>query len=94
MTPRSLMNLIWLSLQNVLSTFADNIYSNWIPLFLSQVHGLKFKEMGIYSALPLLGGAVAGVTGGMLNDFLIVRTGIAAGRGPAWRSSAKDWLPC
>jgi len=25
--------------------------------------------------LPLLGGAVAGVTGGMLNDFLIVRTG-------------------
>lgn len=75
MTPRSLMNLIWLSLQNVLSTFADNIYSNWIPLFLSQVHGLKFKEMGIYSALPLLGGAVAGVTGGMLNDFLIARTG-------------------
>ena len=75
MTPRSLMNLIWLSLQNVLSTFADNIYSNWIPLFLSQVHGLKFKEMGIYSALPLLGGAIAGVTGGMLNDFLIARTG-------------------
>lgn len=75
MTPRSLMNLIWLSLQNLLSTFADNIYSNWIPLFLSQVHGLKFKEMGIYSALPLLGGAIAGVTGGMLNDFLIARTG-------------------
>ena len=75
MTPRSLMNLIWLSLQNVLSTFADNIYSNWIPLFLSQVHGLKFKEMGIYSALPLLGGAIAGVTGGMLDDFLIARTG-------------------
>lgn len=75
MSPRSLMNLFWLSLQNVLSTFADNIYSNWIPLFLSQVHGLKFKEMGIYSALPLLGGAIAGVTGGMLNDFLIARTG-------------------
>lgn len=75
MSPRSLMNLFWLSLQNVLSTFADNIYSNWIPLFLSQVHGLKFKEMGIYSALPLLGGAIAGVTGGMLNDFLMARTG-------------------
>lgn len=75
MTPRSLMNLIWLSLQNVLSTFADNIYSNWIPLFLFQVHQLGDKERGIYSALPLLGGAVAGVTGGMLNDFLIERTG-------------------
>ena len=54
MTPRSFMNLMWLSLQNVLSTFADNIYSNWIPLFLSQVHGLKFAQMGLYSALPLL----------------------------------------
>jgi MFS family permease len=75
MSPRSLRNLIWLSLQNVLSTFADNIYSNWIPLFLAQVHSLKFKEMGIYSALPLLGGAIAGVTGGMLNDWLIARTG-------------------
>lgn len=75
MTPRSFMNLVWLSLQNVLSTFADNIYSNWIPLFLSQVHGLKFAEMGLYSALPLLGGALAGIFGGMLNDYLIARTG-------------------
>lgn len=75
MTPRSLANLMWLSLQNVLSTFADNIYSNWIPLFLAQVHHLEFKAMGIYSALPLLGGAVAGVTGGMLNDYCIARTG-------------------
>jgi MFS family permease len=31
--------------------------------------------MGLYSALPLLGGALAGVTGGMLNDYLIARTG-------------------
>lgn len=75
LTPRSFVNLIWLSVQNVLSTFADNIYSHWIPLFLSQVHGLKFKEMGMYSALPLLGGAAAGVLGGMLNDWLIARTG-------------------
>ncbi|MFM9965327.1 MAG: MFS transporter [Planctomycetaceae bacterium] len=74
MTPRSFMNLIWLSLQNVLSTFADNIYSNWIPLFLFQVHDLKFAEMGLYSALPLLGGALAGVSSGMLNDYLIART--------------------
>lgn len=75
LTPRSFANLIWLSVQNVLSTFADNIYSHWIPLFLFQVHHLKFKEMGVYSALPLLGGAIAGVVGGMLNDWLIARTG-------------------
>jgi ACS family glucarate transporter-like MFS transporter len=59
----------------VLSAFADNIYSNWIPLFLVQVHHLEFKRMGVYAALPLLGGALAGVFGGALNDYFIARTG-------------------
>ncbi len=75
MTPRSLRNLMYLSLQSILSTFADNIYSNWIPLFLSQVHHLEFKKMGIYAALPLLGGAIGGLVGGILNDYGIARTG-------------------
>jgi MFS family permease len=35
---------------------------------------MKFKEMGIYSALPLIGGACGGAFGGYLNDRLI-RTG-------------------
>ena len=75
LTPRGLVNLIALNVQSVLSTFADNIYSNWIPLFLWEVHRLEFKEMGIYSSLPLLGGAVAGVLGGLLNDLCISWTG-------------------
>ncbi len=74
-SPRSILNLIALIVQSVLSVVADNIYSNWIPLFLFQVHGLEFKKMGIYSALPLLGGALGGVAGGWLNDALIARTG-------------------
>lgn len=72
---QSFFNLVFLSLQSVLSTFADNIYSNWIPQFLAQVHHLEFKQMGIYAALPLLGGAIAGLLGGMLNDYLIAATG-------------------
>jgi ACS family glucarate transporter-like MFS transporter/ACS family D-galactonate transporter-like MFS transporter len=75
MTPRSLFNLLYLAVQSILSTFADNIYSNWIPLFLVQVHDLKFKTMGIYSALPLLGGAIGGLVGGILNDYFIGLTG-------------------
>jgi sugar phosphate permease len=75
MTPRSLANLMCLAVQSILSTFADNIYSNWIPLFLAQVHHLEFKKMGVYSALPLLGGAIGGLLGGMLNDYLIALTG-------------------
>jgi predicted MFS family arabinose efflux permease len=73
-SPRSLANLLALNAQTVFSAAADNIFSQWIPLFLFQVHHLKFKEMGIYSALPLLGGAFGGAAGGFLNDFLIRRT--------------------
>jgi MFS family permease len=73
--PRALVNLIVLNIQTILSTLADNIYSNWIPLFLWEVHHLKFEAMGIYSSLPLVGGAIAGTIGGLLNDACIARTG-------------------
>jgi len=73
--PRTIVTLVALAVQAILSTFADNIYSNWLPQFLAQVHHLEFKSMGIYAALPLLGGAVAGFVGGVLNDRLIRRTG-------------------
>ena len=72
---RSLANVSALGVQTILSTFADNIYASWLPLFLRQTHGMEFKEMGLYSALPLLGGAIAGIVGGQLNDRLIARTG-------------------
>lgn len=75
MRPRAIVNLLVLCIQSILSTLADNIYSSWIPLFLFQVHDLEYKRMGIYSALPLLGGAIAGATGGLLNDWLIAKTG-------------------
>ncbi len=75
MRPRSIVNLLALNLQTILSTLADNIYSAWIPLFLAEVHGLQFKEMGVYAALPLLGGALGGAAGGWLNDRLIRSTG-------------------
>ena len=75
MTKRSTVNLLCLNAQTILSTIADNIFSAWIPLFLFKVHDLKFKEMGIYSALPLLGGACGGACGGWLNDVMIRRLG-------------------
>ncbi len=75
MSPRSIVNLLALNLQTVLSTLADNIFSAWIPLFLFDAHGLKFKEMGFYASLPLLGGAIGGAMGGWLNDLMIARLG-------------------
>ncbi|HZN32981.1 MAG TPA: MFS transporter [Pirellulaceae bacterium] len=73
--PAAVPNFVWLNVQTILSTFADNIYSHWIPLFLWEVHQLKFGPLGLYSSLPLLGGAIAGILGGMLNDGCIAASG-------------------
>ena len=75
MTPLAICNLVFLNVQSILSTLADNVFSSWIPLFLWQEHSLKFKEMGFYASLPLLGGAIGGALGGVLNDRLIKLTG-------------------
>lgn len=75
LTPRTIVNLLMLNIQTILSTLADTIFSAWIPLFLWEVHQLKFEAMGFYAALPLLGGALGGAFGGWLNDRLIITTG-------------------
>jgi MFS family permease len=75
MSPRSVLNLLALGLQSFLSTVADNLYVSWIPLFLAEVHDLKPVQMGLFSTLPLLGGACGGPAGGYLNDYLTHVTG-------------------
>jgi MFS family permease len=72
---RSIGNLLALNLQTILSTAADNIYSNWIPLFLAEVYLFDETQRGTMSALPLLGGAIGGAAGGFLNDLLMRRIG-------------------
>jgi sugar phosphate permease len=57
------------------STFQDQLYVYWIPLFLADEHGMDAAERGLFAPLPLLGGAVGGILGGVLNDVLIRRTG-------------------
>ncbi len=57
------------------STFQDQFYVYWLPSFLKDGHDFDLKEMGLFAALPLLGGALGGVIGGMLNDLLIRRWG-------------------
>ncbi len=75
MDRRSIFNLAYINISSILSSVADQIYSLWIPLFLFEQYALKFKEMGIYSALPLLGGACGGMFGGFISDRLIRMTG-------------------
>jgi ACS family glucarate transporter-like MFS transporter len=68
-------NLGSLLLYSFFSTYADQLYVFWIPLFLVEGKGLTPGEMGVFAGLPLWGGAVGGTVGGILNDLLIRWTG-------------------
>jgi sugar phosphate permease len=60
-----------LLLYSFLSTFADQLYVYWLPLYLREAKGLGTAEMGLFAGLPLWGGAVGGAVGGALNDLAI-----------------------
>ena len=72
-TPAALVSVLLLSLAASFSTVADHIFSGWIPVFLEEGHGLGPEERGIFSSLPLIGGAIGGVIGGILNDGMTRR---------------------
>jgi len=67
----SLFSLGMLLVYAFASTFQDQLYVFWIPLFLVEGRGLDATTMGLFTPLPLLGGAVGGILGGFLNDWLI-----------------------
>jgi ACS family glucarate transporter-like MFS transporter/ACS family D-galactonate transporter-like MFS transporter len=72
-TARSAANLGFFFAQFFAATFADTIYVVWMPTVLKSEHRVSDQEMGFYSALPLLGGALGGIVGGYANDLLIRR---------------------
>jgi MFS family permease len=47
----------------------------WLPTFLMKEYGLSLERSGLYSSLPLAGGAVGCIAGGALSDWLVRRTG-------------------
>lgn len=71
----SVFSLSMLLVYAFASTFQDQLYVYWIPSFLVEGHNLDEATMGVFAPLPLLGGAVGGVLGGLLNDWLLRRTG-------------------
>lgn len=75
LTPASLINLGMMLVYAFASTFQDQLYVYWIPLFLVEAHHMDQQEMGLLAPLPLIGGAVGGILGGFLNDLLIRRWG-------------------
>lgn len=72
-SPAALRSILLLAVAASFSSVADQIFSGWIPLFLSEAHQLNYKAMGIYASMPLIGGAIGGVVGGILNDATVRR---------------------
>ena len=68
-------NMRWFFLQQFTSAFADNVYVYWIPFFLLTTKNVEIGGAGWMAALPLIGGAVGGMLGGTLQNWLIHKTG-------------------
>ena len=57
------------------SGFGFQFFVTWLPTYLTKEFGLSLARSGFYSSLPLAGGAVGCLAGGILADFIARRTG-------------------
>jgi MFS family permease len=57
-----------------------SFYLSWLHTYLEKGRGLSEEEMGHYSALPFVMGALGNLTGGFLGDRLSRRYGLRFGR--------------
>ncbi|MDB5707536.1 MAG: transporter permease, partial [Sphingomonas bacterium] len=51
------------------------VFLSWFPKYLKEVHHLNLTQMGIYASLPLFAGLIGDISGGMISDHLLKRTG-------------------
>lgn len=63
------------TVQQFFSAGSDVVFVGLIGTYFLEVHGQDMKQTGILASLPLWGGALGGIAGGMLNDGLIRITG-------------------
>jgi len=47
----------------------------WLPTYLQEVRGQSVTTANYWTSLPLLAGVVGGPIGGMLSDWVLIRTG-------------------
>jgi ACS family D-galactonate transporter-like MFS transporter len=64
-----------LSLADFCYFYTLTIYLTWLPTFLVSERHFTLINVGIYGALPFIGGGLGGIVGGWLSDTLGKRTG-------------------
>jgi nitrate/nitrite transporter NarK len=68
-------NMIFLCGQQFLKAGATAMFFTWYPRILQETKGLSPQESGDLAAWPLIAGIVSGLSGGLLSDWLLRRTG-------------------
>jgi MFS family permease len=68
-------NMLLLSSTYFCSGFGFQFFVTWLPTYLTKEYGLSLTRSGFYSALPLAGGAVGCLLGGVIADFITRRSG-------------------
>jgi MFS transporter, ACS family, glucarate transporter len=63
------------TIQQFLDAGSDVVFVGLIGTYFLVAHGFDIKQTGLLASLPLFGGALGGIAGGWLNDFVILRTG-------------------
>lgn len=78
-TTANRVNLGLFMTASFLSTFADNLFVFYMPQYLIEEKGFTEAQMGLFAGLPIWGGAIGGMCGGVLNDLLIrkLATGVS-----------------
>ncbi|WP_420139845.1 MFS transporter [Sphingomonas sp.] len=51
------------------------VFLSWFPKYLNAARGLDLKTMGFYASLPFLAGLIGDITGGVVSDEILKRTG-------------------
>jgi ACS family glucarate transporter-like MFS transporter len=57
------------------SGFGFQFFVTWLPTYLTKEFGLNLTQSGFYSSLPLAGGAIGCLLGGLISDFIARRSG-------------------
>ncbi len=75
------------TMQQFLDAGSDVAFVWLIGAYFLDVHQLDFKAIGLLTSMPLWGGALGGIAGGWLNDWLIRNT-----RNRRWSRSAVGFI--
>ena len=67
--------MLFFILQQITSAGADNVYVVYMGDYFINTKGFAITQAGLLISLPLWGGAIGGMLGGFVNDWVIQLTG-------------------